>query len=53
MTSPLVQGEKRVPGQASVDSHVSKVARMEATAPQGYGGGIPTRIDEGDEPDDA
>lgn len=34
----------------NVDSHNAKAARMEATASQGFGGGIPPKIEEGIEP---
>lgn len=47
----LIHGEKRTPQQANTDNHAAKVARMEAAAPQGYSGGIPTKIDEAIEPD--
>ncbi|KAF2466705.1 white collar [Lindgomyces ingoldianus] len=43
--------EKRSPQQSNTDSHAAKVARMEVAASQGYGGGIPPKIDEGVEPD--
>ena len=36
--------------QASVDSHNAKTARMEAQAMAGYGGGIPAKIEEVNEP---
>jgi hypothetical protein len=52
-SSTLAQGENfsgdTSPRQASADSHAAKVARMEAAASQGYGGGIPQRIEEGNE----
>jgi hypothetical protein len=50
-TSILAPGEQRTPIQANTDSHAAKVARMEAVAPEGYGGGIPSRIEEGHEPE--
>jgi len=50
--SPLVPGEKRTPTQSSADSHAAKLARMEATPRGGYGGGIPAKIDEANEPSD-
>ncbi|KAF2176351.1 hypothetical protein K469DRAFT_607411 [Zopfia rhizophila CBS 207.26] len=49
--STLAHGEKRSPQRTNNDSHAAKVARMEAAASQGYGGGIPPKIDEGIEPD--
>ncbi|ORY12027.1 white collar-1 transcript variant 2 [Clohesyomyces aquaticus] len=39
------------PQQTNNVSHAAKVARMEGAASQGYGGGIPPKIDEGVEPD--
>ena len=36
----------------SPDPHSLKIARMEATARQGYCGGIPAKIEEGIEPID-
>ena len=41
----------RTAQQVNIDSHAAKVARMEAAAGQGLSGGIPTKIDEGIEPD--
>jgi hypothetical protein len=48
-SAPLAAGGKRVPTQFNADSHAAKLARMEAPAPRGYGGGIPPRIDEATE----
>ena len=42
--------EKRSPQSQNIDSHNAKTARMEATASHGFGGGIPAKIEEGDEP---
>ncbi|KAI9773950.1 MAG: blue light receptor [Candelina submexicana] len=42
--------EKISPKGANTDSHAAKTARMEATASQGYAGGIPAKIEEGIEP---
>jgi small neutral amino acid transporter SnatA (MarC family) len=42
--------EMASPQQANSDRHAAKVARMEASASQGYGGGIPEKIEEGVEP---
>jgi hypothetical protein len=42
---------QRTPQQVGQDSHAAKVARMEASASQGYTGGIPTKIDEDVEPE--
>ena len=44
------QLEKRSPQAANADSHNAKTARMEAASSQGYGGGIPAKIEEGEEP---
>lgn len=41
---------KRSPQGLNVESHNAKAARMEATASQGFGGGIPPKIEEGIEP---
>jgi hypothetical protein len=41
----------RTPQQVGQDSHAAKIARMEASASQGYTGGIPAKIDEGVEPE--
>ncbi|KAF2018492.1 white collar-1 transcript variant 2 [Aaosphaeria arxii CBS 175.79] len=48
----LAHGEKRTPQQTSSDSHAAKIARMEGSAPQGYGGGVPAKIEEAVEPPD-
>lgn len=45
---PLQQ--QRSPLTLNADSHNAKMARMEATASQGFGGGIPAKIEEGVEP---
>ncbi|KAI9834227.1 MAG: hypothetical protein M1819_003065 [Sarea resinae] len=45
------QIEKRSPQMANANSHAAKTARMEAHASQGYGGGIPERIEEAVEPE--
>ena len=42
--------EKRSPQAVNADSHHAKTARMEAASSQGYGGGIPAKIEEGEEP---
>lgn len=42
--------ERRSPQSQNIDSHNAKTARMEATASHGYGGGIPAKIEEGEEP---
>ncbi|KAL6721046.1 hypothetical protein ACLMJK_000146 [Lecanora helva] len=39
--------QQRSPQGLNADSHNAKTARMEATASQGYGGGIPAKIEEG------
>jgi len=39
------------PQQTNAVSHAAKVARMQAPALQGFAGGVPEKIDEGDEPD--
>ena len=44
--------EKRSPTTMNIDSHNAKTARMEAAAFQGYSGGIPAKIEEGEEPMD-
>lgn len=44
--APLAQGEKRAPSQRDVESHANKISRMEAVSHMGYGGGIPSKIDE-------
>jgi len=48
--SNLKGGEKKTPQSINTDSHNAKMARMEAVASSGYGGGIPAKIDEGEEP---
>lgn len=50
MSVPLQQ--KRSPQGLNTDSHNAKLARMEAAASQGFGGGIPAKIEEGIEPGD-
>ncbi|KAF2658080.1 white collar [Lophiostoma macrostomum CBS 122681] len=52
-TAPLpnAQRDMRSPAQLNSDSHYAKVARMEASAMDGFGGGIPAKIEEGIEPD--
>lgn len=37
---------------SSIDAYNAKIGRYEAMASQGYGGGIPAKIEEGIEPDD-
>jgi len=37
--------------QTNAVNHAAKIARMEAPASQGFAGGVPEKIDEGDEPD--
>ncbi|KAF2728446.1 white collar [Polyplosphaeria fusca] len=50
--STLAQGSSAPsPQQQANDSHAAKVARMEVAASQGYAGGIPTKIEEGTEPE--
>lgn len=44
--------DQRSPQALNADSHHAKMARMEATASQGFGGGIPAKIEEGVEPGD-
>ena len=44
--------EKKGAQAQNAESHNAKTARMEATASQGYGGGIPAKIEEADEPYD-
>lgn len=41
------QEKKQSPQTVNTNSHINKVARMEATASEGFGGGIPPKIDEG------
>jgi hypothetical protein len=41
---------KKSPQTQNVDSHNAKTARMEAGPAEGFGGGIPSKIEEGDEP---
>lgn len=48
----MPNSEKLSPQEANAESHHVKTARMEATAAQGYGGGIPAKIEEGIEPGD-
>ena len=42
--------DQRSPQALNADSHNAKLARMEASASQGFGGGIPAKIEEGIEP---
>ena len=42
--------EKRSPQAVNTNSHIAKTTRMEAASSQGYGGGIPAKIEEGEEP---
>lgn len=42
--------EKRSPQAVNADSHNAKTARMEAASSHGYGGGIPAKIEEDEEP---
>lgn len=49
-TTTMVPSERVSPMMANADSHAAKTARMEAAASQGYGGGIPAKIEEGIEP---
>ena len=44
--------QQRSPKAVNADLHNAKLARMEAVASQGYGGGIPAKIEEGIEPGD-
>ncbi|KAK4691393.1 hypothetical protein P7C71_g5597, partial [Lecanoromycetidae sp. Uapishka_2] len=39
--------QQRSPQTLNADSHNAKLARMEASASQGFGGGIPAKIEEG------
>ena len=48
---PLAQ-ERQSPQSINAGSHNAKMARMEAPATQGHGGGIPPKIEEGIEPGD-
>ena len=50
MSVPMQQ--QRSPQGLNTDSHNAKLARMEVAASQGYGGGIPAKIEEGIEPGD-
>lgn len=50
MSVPMQQ--QRSPQGLNTDSRNAKLARMEAAASQGYGGGIPAKIEEGIEPGD-
>lgn len=51
-TSPAVKAEMRASlQQTNAVNHAAKIARMEAPASQGFAGGVPEKIDEGDEPD--
>ncbi|MCJ1477056.1 blue light receptor [Lambiella insularis] len=60
-TSPILPSEsqngfspeKRSPQAQNTDSHNAKTSRMEAVATHGYAGGIPSKIEEGDEPGEA
>lgn len=47
-----MQERSPAPQLMSPDPHSMKIARMEATARQGYCGGIPAKIEEGIEPID-
>ena len=49
--SAMAPPDVKTAHQMSSDAHAAKVARMEVAASQGYGGGIPPKIDEGIEPD--
>ena len=42
--------DQRSPKALNADSHNAKLARMEASASQGFGGGIPAKIEEDVEP---
>ena len=44
--------DQKSPQALNADSHNAKMARMEASASQGFGGGIPAKIEEGVEPGD-
>ena len=44
------QQSQQSPQSLNANSHNAKMARMEATAAQGFGGGIPAKIEEGIEP---
>ncbi len=46
----IIQNQQRSPQGLNADSHNAKMARLEASASHGFGGGIPTKIDEGVEP---
>ena len=39
--------QQRSPQGLNTDSHNAKTARMEAIASEGFGGGIPAKIEEG------
>ena len=49
-SATFMSGEKRMQTEVNNSNHATKVARMEAMPAQGFGGGIPPRIDEGTEP---
>ena len=42
-----LQQETRSPQGLNAESHNTKIARMEADPSQGFGGGIPPKIEEG------
>lgn len=48
--TPAPSQERKSPQRVNAESHAAKTARMEATASQGFGGGIPPKIEEGIEP---
>ncbi|KAL9105968.1 MAG: hypothetical protein Q9187_008628, partial [Circinaria calcarea] len=51
--TPSTSPDKKSPQTQNADSHNAKTSRMEAAASQGYGGGIPAKIEEGEEPLDS
>lgn len=46
-SSPVTSLGRQSPQSLNADSHAAKMARMEAAASQGFGGGIPAKIEEG------
>ncbi|MCJ1398690.1 blue light receptor [Xylographa trunciseda] len=51
-STAIMQSTKRSPQGQNADSHLAKTARMEASAGRGYGGGIPDKIEEKEEPNE-
>lgn len=47
LPNALPSADSRSPQDVNADSHAAKMARMEAAASRGYGGGIPAKIEEG------